>query len=72
MFFNFGLMGSLLAQVCKLYVAIFGNFRFSLPFIRFKDHYYTSFPRDKHGVKVIVYTLLILELAQTMIMSYCA
>ncbi|KAK7471210.1 hypothetical protein VKT23_002619 [Stygiomarasmius scandens] len=51
MFFNYGLMGSLLVQVY---------------------HYYASFPRDKNGIKAIVYTLLTLELAQTIIMSYFA
>ncbi|KAK7438049.1 hypothetical protein VKT23_018216 [Stygiomarasmius scandens] len=35
-------------------------------------HYYTSFPKDKSGIKAIVYTLLILEFAQTIIMSYFA
>jgi len=41
-------------------------------FFYLKDHYYASFPRDKNGIKVIVYTLLTLELAQTIIMSYFA
>ncbi|KAK7443466.1 hypothetical protein VKT23_015639 [Stygiomarasmius scandens] len=45
----------------------------SFPFPYYiKDHYYTSFPSDRNSVKAIVYTLLILELAQTAIMSYCA
>ncbi|KAF5365281.1 hypothetical protein D9758_005338 [Tetrapyrgos nigripes] len=35
-------------------------------------HYYSSFPADKKVIKAVVYTLLILEVAQTGIMSYFA
>ncbi|KAJ7448363.1 hypothetical protein FB451DRAFT_1567285 [Mycena latifolia] len=51
MFFNYGLMGSLLVQVYQ---------------------YYGSFPKDRTTTKAIVYTLFLLELVQTGIMSYFA
>ncbi|KAJ7093283.1 hypothetical protein B0H15DRAFT_831903 [Mycena belliarum] len=51
MFFNYGLMGSLLVQVYQ---------------------YYVAFPRDRALIKAIVYTVFVLELAQTAIMSYFA
>jgi len=35
-------------------------------------HYYTSFPKDSTATKAIVYTLFLLELTQTGIMSYFA
>ncbi|KAF8169975.1 hypothetical protein K438DRAFT_2024530 [Mycena galopus ATCC 62051] len=35
-------------------------------------HYYLAFPKDRTSTKVIVYTLFVLEVAQTGIMSYFA
>ncbi|KAJ7749898.1 hypothetical protein B0H16DRAFT_1844079 [Mycena metata] len=51
MFFNFGLMGSLVVQVY---------------------HYYIAFPKDRAVTKALVYTLFVLELTQTGIMTYFA
>ncbi|KAJ7154332.1 hypothetical protein C8R43DRAFT_1000866 [Mycena crocata] len=51
MFFNYGLMGSLVVQVYQ---------------------YYSAFPKDRKLTKAIVYTVFILELTQTGIMSYFA
>ncbi|KAJ7602534.1 hypothetical protein FB45DRAFT_966219 [Roridomyces roridus] len=51
MFFNWGLMGSLLVQVYN---------------------YYCAFPKDRMVTKSVVYSVFVLELAETGIMTYFA
>ncbi len=62
---NWGFMGVLSVQICKsitLRNLVLANFKWS-------DFYYINFPDDKKFIKSLVYSLFLLDLLQTFLLS---